>query len=73
MYSTDHESKHASDIENTTELQHMEKPNPTNRIKCSSAKIKKKNYDAPLLQIMNMLNLPDIIPKVQQCHHVYSC
>jgi hypothetical protein len=31
MYSTDHDSKQASETENTTELQHMEKPKPTDR------------------------------------------
>jgi hypothetical protein len=31
MYSTDHDSKHASEMENTIELQHMEKPKPTDR------------------------------------------
>jgi hypothetical protein len=31
MYSTDHDSKHASETENTTELQHMQNPNPVDR------------------------------------------
>jgi hypothetical protein len=31
MYSTDHDSKQASEMENTIELQHMEKPSPINR------------------------------------------
>jgi hypothetical protein len=36
MYSTDHDSKHASEMDNTTELQHMQTPNPidTKNQKC---------------------------------------